>query len=75
MRQFRVFVKPGSRLGPLIEADISGEMTIYLREKAIDGKANKELIELIAKHLDVPKSLVSIVNGVSSRHKTIRVDD
>ena len=35
-----VKVKPGSRRGPLVEVGPDGELTIYVREPAVDGKAN-----------------------------------
>ena len=35
-----VKVKPGSRKGPLVEVGSTGELTIYVREPAVDGKAN-----------------------------------
>ena len=37
------------------------------------GKANKELIEKISKHFDVPKSNVRIVSGEKSRKKLVEV--
>lgn len=37
------------------------------------GKANKELIGKISKHLKVPKANVSIISGASSRKKVVEV--
>jgi uncharacterized protein YggU (UPF0235/DUF167 family) len=39
-----------------------------------DGKANKALIALLAKTLDIPKSTIRIAAGETSRLKTIEVD-
>jgi uncharacterized protein len=33
-----VKVKPGSRKGPLVETGEGGELTIYVREWAVDGR-------------------------------------
>jgi hypothetical protein len=33
-----VRVKPGSRKGPLVEVGSTGELTIYVREPAVDGR-------------------------------------
>ncbi len=74
MRQFSAKVKPGSKVGPLIEEEVNGDMTVYLREPAHDGRANVALVQLIAKHHDVPKSSVKIIRGISSRHKLIRIE-
>ncbi|MFN6222240.1 MAG: DUF167 domain-containing protein, partial [Dolichospermum sp.] len=40
----------------------------------IDGKANEELIKLLAKKFDVPKSSITIKSGVTSRNKLIIID-
>ncbi|WP_291012906.1 DUF167 family protein, partial [Gordonia sp. (in: high G+C Gram-positive bacteria)] len=36
-----VTVKPNSSKGPLVEADEDGAITIFVREPATEGKANK----------------------------------
>lgn len=38
-----------------------------------DGKANKALIALLAKTLNIPKSTIRIASGETSRLKTIEV--
>jgi uncharacterized protein len=44
-----------------------------LQAPPVDGKANDELIGLIAAALDVPARAVSIVAGERSRQKRVRV--
>lgn len=68
-----VKVKPGSRKGPLVDAGANGELTIYVRERAIDGKANDAVIRLLAAHFKVPPSRVELVSGAASRLKRFRV--
>lgn len=68
-----VKVKPGSRKGPLVEIGSDGELTIYVREPAVDGKANAAVTRLLADHLGLPKSHVELVSGATSRHKRFRV--
>jgi uncharacterized protein YggU (UPF0235/DUF167 family) len=67
-------VKPGSKKGPLIEANDEGLLTIFLQERAVDGAANEGLVALLAKHFEVSKSKVQIVSGFTSRIKRIEVD-
>jgi uncharacterized protein YggU (UPF0235/DUF167 family) len=67
-------VKPGSKKGPLVEANDEGSLTIFLQERAVDGAANEGLIALLAKHFEVSKSRVQIVSGFTSRIKRIEVD-
>lgn len=68
-----VKVKPGSRKGPLVEVGPDGELTIYVRERAVDGKANDAVTRLLAEHLQLPRSRVELVSGMTSRIKRFRV--
>jgi uncharacterized protein YggU (UPF0235/DUF167 family) len=68
-----VKVKPGSRKGPLIEVDADGQLTIYVQERAVEGRANDAVTRLLAAHFDVPASRVQLVSGVTSREKRFRV--
>ncbi len=38
-----------------------------------NGKANKELIDFLAKMLNIPKSAITIVNGMQNRLKKIYI--
>ena len=66
-------VKPGSRKGPRVEVDSNGELTIYVREPAVDGRANEAAIRLLAAHLQLPRSRVELVSGATSRLKRFRI--
>lgn len=68
-----VTVKPNSKKGPLVEETDAG-LIVYVREPAIDGKANKAVIELLAKYHAVPKGRVSVVRGVTGRIKLIDIE-
>ncbi|MGH3726736.1 MAG: DUF167 domain-containing protein [Mycobacterium sp.] len=62
-------IKPGSRKGPAVEHADDGALTLFVREPAIEGKANKAAVALLADYLDVPKSTVRLVAGETSRLK------
>lgn len=68
-----VRVKPGSRKGPLVEVGADGELTIYVQERAVEGKANEAVVKLLAMHLGVPRSRLELVSGATSRVKRFRV--
>lgn len=68
-----VTVKPGSRKGPLVEVAPDGQLTIYVREPAVDGKANDAVARLLAAHLQLPRSRVELISGTTSRLKRFRV--
>lgn len=72
-----VRVKPGSRKGPLVETTmVEGDsvMTVFLQQRAVDGKANAALVAILAAHFGVSKSQVEILRGHASRIKVIRVE-
>lgn len=69
-----VTVKPGSRKGPLVETADDGSLTIYVREPATEGKATAAVARLLAEHLGVPRSAVTLASGATSRIKRFRVD-
>lgn len=75
MTRHRIHVKPGSKKGPLVENGADGLLTVYVRERAVDGAANEGVIEALAAHLGTRKSDIRIVNGHGSRVKTVEVDD
>ncbi|MHC9294789.1 DUF167 domain-containing protein [Mycobacterium sp. LTG2003] len=68
-----VRVKPGSRKGPLVEVGDDGALTIYVPERAVDGKANEAVTKLLAAHLGVPRSHVELVSGATARVKRFRI--
>ncbi len=67
-------VKPGSSKGPLVETADDGSLTLYVRERAVEGKATEAVIGLLADHLGVPKSRVALVSGATSRIKRFQID-
>ena len=78
---YSVVVKPGSKKGPLV-VEAPGDaktpngaknLTVYLREKPIDGAANTALIKTLANHFHVAKSCITIKSGATSRHKLIEI--
>ena len=68
-----VQAKPGSKKGPLVEPSADGTLIVYLKERAVDGAANQALIEVIAKHLGLPKRNITIKTGHSAKRKLLEV--
>lgn len=56
-----------------IELNKDGTYSAYLTKKPINGSANQELIDLIAKHFKTTKDSVSIVAGKTSHIKKIKI--
>lgn len=70
---YTVRVKPGSKKGPLVETNDDGTLTVFVREPALDGRANEAVVVLLAKHFDVAKSRVRVVRGMTGRLKVVAV--
>jgi len=51
--------------------DKSGILKCFIKSPPEDGKANKEIIQLIAQKLDIRKSDIEIVSGLTSRKKRL----
>lgn len=65
-----VKVKPAAFKDEII-FDESGELTIKIRERPIDGAANDYLIRFLAKEWDMRKHDILLEKGLSSRYKKI----
>ena len=59
---------------PGVEKTGENEYKIRVGAAPDKGKANEELIELLAAHFDVPKSTIRVLRGTTSRVKLIAVD-
>ncbi|MEZ0339583.1 DUF167 domain-containing protein [Mycobacterium sp. pV006] len=68
-----VRVKPGSTKGPLVETGPDGALTVYVRERAVDGKANEAVIRVLAAHFGVARRDVELIAGATSRLKRFRI--
>jgi uncharacterized protein (TIGR00251 family) len=51
-----------------------GAMLVRLHAPPVEGAANTELIDVLARALGVPKRAVAIVSGERARRKRVRVD-
>jgi uncharacterized protein len=69
----RVRVKPNARTSSL-ERGSDGTWVARLKSPPIDGKANRELVALIADRFHCRKSAVLIRAGASGRLKVLEVD-
>jgi uncharacterized protein (TIGR00251 family) len=48
-----------------------GEYKIHVLSPPAEGKANSEVIDMVASHFHLPRSRVKIVRGMKSRKKTV----
>ena len=69
---FPVRVQPrAARSG--IAGEVDGALRIRLAAPPVAGKANEELVNLLAKLLDIPRRQIEIISGQKSKNKLVRV--
>jgi len=68
---FAVKLQPRSSMNEIVgfEGDF---LKIKVKSAPVDGLANRDLVQLLARHLKVAKKRIEIVSGHKSRQKTIR---
>jgi len=73
MKTIQVKVKPNSKVSSLQELE-DGSWVAQIKSPPVDGKANQELVVLVAEYFNCPKSSVSIRSGATSRLKRVQID-
>lgn len=72
--RLRLRVQPGARRSA-VELDPAGGLKIRLQAPAVEGAANRALVETVAKEiLRLPRSGVRLVSGEKSRDKVLEID-
>ncbi|MGB7533576.1 MAG: DUF167 domain-containing protein [Halobacteriota archaeon] len=73
--QVRVNVKvvPNSKKAK-VEQTEGGVLRVNVDAPAKEGKANKRLVEILAKYFSKPKSSIRIVKGQTSKNKVVEID-
>lgn len=69
----QVRVKPGARQSVLLQVE-DGTWLAHVKSPPIEGKANDELVALVARHFGCRRSAVSIRSGASGRTKLVRIE-
>jgi uncharacterized protein (TIGR00251 family) len=72
MRTINIKIIPNAKKEEVKEEE--GRLKIHVRAPAVDGKANKALIELLAAHFNVKKKDIAIIKGELSRDKVVSIN-
>jgi uncharacterized protein len=73
VKVIQVRVKPSARAGAFVEKR-PGLWSAQLKSPPVDGRANEELIALVAKEFGCRKSAVLIKSGASGRMKLVGIE-
>jgi hypothetical protein len=69
----RIKVRPNARSASFEQA-ADGTWVARLKSPPVDGKANRELVSLVAEHFHCRKAAVFIKAGASGRIKVLEVE-
>ncbi|MES2708098.1 MAG: DUF167 domain-containing protein [Verrucomicrobiota bacterium] len=74
-RTIQIKVKPNAKASLLQEQPDGGGWLAKLKSPPVDGRANEELIALVAETFGCRKAAVSIRSGASGRLKLVRIEE
>ena len=69
-----VFLKPSSKHREEVVMGDDGNLMVFTKSPAVEGKANESAVRLLANYYGVSKSRVRLVRGHTSKHKVFEVD-
>ena len=69
---FKVRIQPRAKRNAIV-GEVGDRLKIAVAAPPLDNRANDACVELLADLLNLPRSLITIVSGHSSRNKVIRV--
>jgi uncharacterized protein (TIGR00251 family) len=71
--KFPIYVQPGAKQTGFA-GYFAGKIKIKLNAPAQENKANQELLIFLAKKLNLAKNNITLVQGLTSRHKVVSID-
>ena len=72
LMRITVNVHPNSKRAR-IEKDLLGTLHVYVSQPPLEGKANKAVIEALAKHFKTKKSSIYLISGMKSKSKVFEI--
>ena len=69
---FQVRVVPRASRSEIV-GEHDGALRVRIAAPPVDGAANEELVRLLSRAFDVPRSAIEILAGHTSKSKTLRV--
>ena len=71
MKLINIRVIPNAKKNNVSEDQ--GKLKVHISAPAVDGKANKALIKVLAEYFKIKKSGVRITRGTKSREKVVEI--
>ncbi|MFH1772937.1 MAG: DUF167 domain-containing protein [Patescibacteria group bacterium] len=73
MKIIHIKVIPNAKKNEVLEKD--EKFRVYINAPAVDGKANKAMIKVLAEFLKIKKNDIKIIKGEKSREKIIQINN
>ena len=74
MAQLNIRVQPRASRNEIGELSEDGVLRVRVTAPPTDGKANEAVVKLLAKHIGIAPSALTITRGGTSRNKVIEVE-
>lgn len=68
-------LKPNSKHREEVVQNEDGSLTIFTKSPAVEGRANKAALQLLADYYNVSKTKVRLVRGGTSKYKIFEILD
>jgi len=72
--KIEIYVHANSK-SPRIDKTSDGTLHIYVREPAIEGKANGAVVEMLSEIYKTPKSSINLIHGEKSKNKIFEINN
>jgi len=70
----KIKVLPNSKKQGIIKKS-EDSFEVRVKAKPIEGKANKEMIEVLSCYFKIPEKKIRLIRGFRQRNKIVRVDN
>ncbi len=67
-------VKPNSKENQVEETG-PNELLVRVKAPPQENKANQEVVKILSKYFQVPRSRISIVSGLQSKQKIVKIEE
>lgn len=70
--RLNILVKPGAKTSAIVGI-VEGRLAVAIAARPVEGAANKELVNFLSKHFNIPKSKIHLAKGDQSRFKQVEL--
>jgi hypothetical protein len=67
-------VKPNSKESQIEEIG-PNQLLVKVKAPPRENRANQEVMEILSKHFQIPRSRISILSGLKSKQKVVKIED